>query len=251
VKPGRSSKRLIRRLADRLSGGDQVGSEPVRIDELISPLRYDVLARLQFFELLADLPTEARGDITTLAEIAARTSYFTWFHDVVIPRFRPELLGAEAEIGRAFAGRVQRSVELYESFVVTGYRGSDWPITLFSGRTILATDTGKRLDRRLYAGDGCHRLALLRSRGIETLEPGAYRVRVARQLTPLDHTARLIPLLGVGPGQYFAFLSLSYAPGRTCRTREQLLAQVRSTDPKRLPELEAVLDVDLPLLPGP
>jgi len=251
VRPGRAARGLIGRVADRLGVDDRAGTEPVRIDELISPLRYDVLARQQFFELVAGLPPEDRGEIAKLAEIARPTPYFTWFHEVVIPRFRPELVGSEVEIERAFAERVERSVELYESFLASGYRGRDWPITLFSGRAILATSTGKRLDRKLYAGDGCHRLALLRSSGTETLGPGAYQVRTRRELTPLDHTAHLIPLLGIKPEQYFTFLSLSYSPGHPCRTREQLLARVRSDDRQRLAELEVILEVDLPLLSGP
>jgi len=238
VKPSRSLRSLIRRSTTRLTVDDRAGTEEARIDDLISPLRYDVLARQEFFELLAGLTVEDRDDIVKLAEIARRTSYFIWFRSVLIPRFRPELIGHEAEIGRAFAERVKRSVELYESVVASGYRAGDWPITLFSGRTILATDTGKRLDRELYAGDGCHRLALLRSNGVTVLDPGAYRVRIERRHIPLDNTARLIGLLGLEPPQYFAFLSLSYAPDSPCRTREQLLDRVRSDDPGRLSELE-------------
>jgi hypothetical protein len=251
VRPGRAARGLIRRVTERFGVDDRVGSEPVRIDELISPLRYDVLARQQFFELVAGLPPGDRGEIAELAEIARRTPYFTWFHAVVIPRFRPELVGSEAEIERAFEQRVERSIELYESFLASGYRGRDWPITLFSGRTIHPTDSGKQLDRKLYAGDGCHRLALLRSSGIEVLGPGDYQVRTTRELTPLDNTARLLPLLGVEPERYFTFLSLSYSPSRPCWTREQLLARVRLDDQRRLAELEAVLEVDLPLLSGP
>ena len=76
MKPSRSLRSLIRRSTTRLTVDDRAGTEEVRIDDLISPLRYDVLARQQFFELLAGLTVEDRDDIVKLAEIARRTSYF-------------------------------------------------------------------------------------------------------------------------------------------------------------------------------
>ncbi len=242
-----SIRRRVRKLTDRLTSGERAGTERVRIDDLISPLRYDVLVRQKFFELLASLPPEDRDNLAAVAEIARDTPYFTWFRSIVVPRFKPELVGREDAIGNAFVERVQLSIDLYDSLGTSGY-SRQWPITLFSGREILPTDTGKQLDRRLYAGDGCHRLALLRSSGVEVLDPGDYRLLVARRMTPLDNTTRLIPLLGIESERYFTFMALSYAPGHACRTEGQLLEQVRSEDPDRLPELRAILRRDLQLL---
>lgn len=248
MRSARSLRGRVLRATGKLRVDDREGAEPIRIDELISPLRYDVLARQRMFELLAEMPAADRSAIDRVIELAGETAYFVWFRTVVIPRFRPELIGDDDAIDLAFGVRVKRSVELYESFMASGYRAREWPITLFSGRRILATDSGKRLDRRLYAGDGCHRLALLRSTGTSTLEPGAYRVHEMPRLSPLDQTTRLIPALGIGPEEYFDFLALSYAPDRGCRTREELIERVRSDDPGRLAELERVLELDTPLL---
>ena len=82
------------------------------------------------------------------------------------------------------------------------------------------------------------------------LEPGSYRVEVAPVLTPLDNTAVLIPLLGLGRRAYFEFLALGYAPGSSCGTEEQLRERVGAERPDRLAELDEVLAADLPLLPA-
>ena len=52
--------------------------------------------------------------------------------------------------------------------------------------------------------------------------------------------------LGIELSQYFAFLSLSYAPGLRLQTGDELLDHVRAHTPERLAELERVLAVDLP-----
>lgn len=244
---GTRMRRSIGAVSRRALSSERPGRKPVRIDDLISPLRYDVLVRQRFLKQLAEAGPKRRRDVDGLAERARGGPYFAWFREIVVRRFRPELIGDEEAILRAFSERVARSVSLLESFEASGYDAGQ-AIVLRTGRTILPTASGKRLDRRLYAGDGCHRLALLRLAGSATLEPGSYRVHSARRFAPLDHTATLIPLLGLEPGRYFEFLSLTYAPGRGLRTERELLDHVRSHGPECLPELERLLAVDLPLL---
>ena len=232
---------MVRRFSHRVEDG----SEPVSIDELVSPLRYDILVRQRFLDRIAT----AGGDDDVRAAVAGPEgrAYFTWFSGIVVPRFLPDLTGDERAISAAFGYRVRRSVALAESFASSGY-DSARPVVLQSGRRIKATTSGKRIERRLFAGDGCHRLALMRRKGITVLEPGSYRVEIAPVLTPLDNTAELIPLLGLDLRAYFEFLALAYAPGSGCDSEEGLRARVAAERPDRLAELDEVLAVDLPLL---
>ncbi|GIK78209.1 MAG: hypothetical protein BroJett022_18990 [Actinomycetes bacterium] len=221
------------------------GTEPVRIDDLISPLRYDVLVRRRFLDRIA--AASGPADVDAAVASPAGRDYRSWFEGIVIRRFHPELAGTADAVERAFAERVRRSVALCESFAAAGYDPAG-PLLLRSGRRIAATATGKRIERRLFVGDGCHRLALLRRDGATALQPDAYRVEITPTLAPLDNTAELIPLLGLRPRPYFRFLALAYAPGTGCDTEERLRRHVAAERPDRLLELESVLRIDLPLL---
>lgn len=142
---------------------------------------------------------------------------------------------------------MQKSVELCASFAATGY-DPDQPVMLRTGRRITATATGKRIECRLFAGDGCHRLALLRLHGVTELDPDAYRVVTAPTLKPIDNTAALIPLLGLTRREYFEYLSLTYSPDAICHDEAGLRERVADREPGRLAELDGILAVDLPLL---
>lgn len=238
---GHRSRRLIGRASHRRAAG----GEPVRIDDLVSPLRYDIIVRERFLAAIAGA-TEEDALGAALASPPGR-AYSTWFREVVVPRFHAAIAGDDAAIDAALAGRVRKSVELCASFAATGY-DPERPVLLRSGRRIAATATGKRVERRLFAGDGCHRLALLRLRGVTELEPGAYQIVTQPALKPIDNTAALIPLLGLTRRDYFAFLSLAYSPDAVCHDEAGLRERVADREPGRLAELDSVLAVDLPLL---
>lgn len=236
--------RLARAVREHVAVRHRSGEAQVQIDDLISPLRYDILIRERFFEWLLAEPEGAAADPETLARRARGLEYGAWFESVVVPRFMPALVGERKRIDAAFAARVAKSVELRRSFEEHGYdRGR--PITLHTGREVLPTATGKRLARRLHAGDGCHRLALLRARGQQTLEAGDYRLRIERRYEPLDNTAMLIGALGIDRRAYWDFMALSYG---------DLVAADRSgpepgAEATELgPEMLAVAALDEPLL---
>jgi hypothetical protein len=179
--------------------------------------------------------------------LSRRQPYYAWFTRVVVPHGNhPEIVHDEKRLEAAFERRVRRSLALHDSFTSGGY-DKRRPIILRSGTEITPTSTGKRLARRLFAGDGCHRLAWLRLTGLKALEPGMYRVHLAQVHTPKDETARVLAAMPISRDEYFAFVSLSYAD-RELSSEEALLDHVRTTAPARLPELEGLIAVDAPLL---
>ena len=243
----RSSHGFRRRIPGLVRLAYQPGREPIPIDHLVSPLRYDIVVRQRYFEVLRERRALAEEDFEAFMELSRQQPYFTWFTRVVIPGSNnPEIVGDDERVNAAFERRVRRSIELHDAFESTGYDRRR-PIILRSGEEIAPTSTGKRLARRIYAGDGCHRLAWLRMSGVDVLEPGMYRVHVAPVFTPRDDTAALIDLMAISRREYLSFLSLSYADSEM-PSEEALLDHVRSTDPDRLPEIEEVLAVDSPLL---
>jgi hypothetical protein len=84
---------------------------------------------------------------------------------------------------------------------------------------------------RLFAGDGCHRLALLLGAGQAELLPSQYRVRRYLALVPADTTGPLLSRTGATWPDYRSFIALGY-PGGTSD-----------------PEVEAVMAIDRPHLP--
>jgi hypothetical protein len=211
-------------------------------------LRYDILVRERYFELIRERRALAEEDFDAFLELSRQQPYFTYFTQVAIPSHRPDLLGDDERVNAAFERRVRASVALHDSFDSTGYDRRR-PIILRTGEQIEPTATGKRLASRIYAGDGCHRLACLRASGVDVLEPDMYRLHVAQVFTPRDDTALLLGAMAVSRSDYFSFLSLSYAD-MELSSEEALLDHVRSVSPDRLPELEQVIAVDSPLLAG-
>ena len=116
-------RRLIRRVSHRV----ETGTEPVAIDELVSPLRYDILVRQRFLDRIAT----AAGDDDVRAAVAAPEgrAYFAWFSGIVVPRFLPDLAGDARAIRTAFEYRVRSSVALCESFASSGYDSAQ-PVVL-------------------------------------------------------------------------------------------------------------------------
>jgi hypothetical protein len=243
----RSSHGFRRRIPGLLRRAYQPGREPIPFDHLISPLRYDIVVRQRYFEVLRERRALAEEDFEAFMELSRQQPYFTWFTQIVIPSGNhPEMIDDDERVNAAFERRVRRSIELHDAFESTGYDRRR-PIILRTGRQIAPTSTGKRLARRIYAGDGCHRLAWLRMSGVDVLEPGMYRLHVAEAFTPRDDTAPLIGPMAISRRDYLLFVSLSYAD-RELSSEEALLEHVRSTDPDRLPELKEVIAVDSPLL---
>jgi hypothetical protein len=243
----RSSRGFRRRVPGLLQIAYRAGREPMPIDHLVSPLRYDILVRERYLAVVRERRALAESDFDAFMELSRQQPYFRWFSKVVIPHSNhPEIAADDERLNAAFEQRVRRSIVLTDAFESTGYDRRR-PIILRTGEEIATTSTGKRLARRTYAGDGCHRLALLRLSGRDALQPDMYRLHVAPAFTPRDHTALCLRAMPIGRREYFSFLSLSYAD-RELHSEQALVDHVRSADPDRLPELRQVIAADSPLL---
>jgi hypothetical protein len=239
-------RRAARRLVERLGFGLAWGTESVSLGSLVSPLRYDILVRGEYFEWLA-LHREVLDDPPRLIELSRSEPYFKWFAGVVVPRFRPHLASDPDGLLEAFGDRVMRSVSLLRSVEESGFDPNQ-PLTLETGRRIQPTATGKRLARRLYPGDGCHRLALRMARGETVLEPGSYRIRTVLRFEPLDNTAPLLKELAVTRSAYREFLELSYGSLVHKALPDGEPSPPSEPDDGPLAEIRAVAEVDQPLL---
>lgn len=224
------------------------GVEPVPIHRLASPLRYDLVVRRDFLALCADHADHGGEGDDRLTNLARSTPYWRWWTDVYVPRSAPELAGDPAARGAAFSARVRATFELLVSFRERGFDPSQ-PILLHGCDRTLPTDTGKQVSARLFAGDGCHRLALLWLHGQKALEPGQYLVRHQRAYAPLDNTFRLREHLREDPRAYLRFIASSYSDFEFGDARD-LCDWVRANAPERAAELDSVLRADAILQPG-
>lgn len=180
---------------------------PVPIGPLVSPLRYDVLVRVDWFEHFAAHRDAYERDFDAFADDARAHGYFTWFRDLMCPRWYPELLGDQAAFDAAWRARLRASAALHDSFARGGFDPRH-PIVLYAGVRVLPTPTGKRMPNALFAGDGNHRLALVLASGRTELRPEECRIRRFLTLQPADTTPFLRGALGVTAEQYASFLAL-------------------------------------------
>jgi hypothetical protein len=183
--------------------------EEVEIGPLVSPLRFDVLLRGEFFQLYAERRELYRSDFEGFARLAREHRYFVWFERVMCPAWQPHVLVDEDRLAAAWAKRLRASAALYDSFERGGF-DERCPITLYEGRTVLPTPSGKRIARTVYAGDGNHRLALVMATGASVLPPSQYRIKRFRRLMPSDTTPRLVAARDVDAQRYADFLRMGY-----------------------------------------
>ena len=74
---------MARRLRRRGHLDQRPGTVDVLLDELVSPLRYDVVVRQQFFAFL-DANAELLDEFSDLVIEARGQPYFLWYRDIVI-----------------------------------------------------------------------------------------------------------------------------------------------------------------------
>jgi hypothetical protein len=212
------------------------GAEALSVPELISPLRYDVLVRAQFFEFLTHRPAGETAD--RLVAAALEEPYAVWFREVAMARFRPWVLKDPVALRSNYAERVLSSRDLLKSFNTNGFDAKT-PVTLRLTSGVRTSDTGARVSRTVHVGDGGHRLALLLQSGSDLL-PHMYRLD-PRPMPLIDNTAVLLAPLGISEADYCSFVEAGY--GRHGFSDVQsLLAAVSVDDAEAGAELRSVLE---------
>ncbi|MGH2838033.1 MAG: hypothetical protein ACRDJY_06765 [Thermoleophilaceae bacterium] len=223
------------------------GREPVRIGDVVSPLRYDVMIRVRHFALHAERRELFRSDFDAYERLVRSEPYFVWFEKARVPTWWPWLLDDPEGFERAWRERLRLSAALFDSFEASGFDTAH-PIELHAGRRVQETPTGKRTARALYSGDGNHRLALLLAAGHEQLHPAQYRVKRYRSLVPTDSTGFLLRETGAGWSEYRPFLELGY-PSATA-AMEGGRVRVEASDASVQAEVAKLVELDLPHLTG-
>ncbi len=111
--PGHRALDYLRRVIEGSELNSPVtGTHPVVIDDLVSPLRYDILVRQQYFEFLAQHHTLYDRDFPELVELSRQHPYFAWFTSVLAPQYMPDLLaGHDGAIRTAFADKIASVVD--------------------------------------------------------------------------------------------------------------------------------------------
>jgi O-antigen/teichoic acid export membrane protein len=233
--------RMARRLRRRGHLDQRPGTVDVVLDELVSPLRYDVVVRQKFFAFL-DANAELLDEFGDLVIEARREPYFVWYRDIVIGNRTKLLKGRTLE--EAFADQVERVLAMRARFNPADESWGDLLLREVPAGT--QTTTGKVVGPRFVPVDGCHRIALLRHHGRKVLPAGAYQL-VGDKQAVRDNTALLIPRLRLTEEEYLDYLAMGFdeeAPDGFAG----LVAGVAQSHPERSAELESVISVDLPLL---
>jgi hypothetical protein len=233
-----SVRRSVRQAVSR--PWKDTGVEPIDIGRLVSPLRYDVMTRVDFFRFLDTNLDLYRRNFTRFSKLAREEPYFAWFERVALPRFRPRLARKDrALVLHHYDERLHRSHALWMSFLKVGL-DPRYPVTLRRAHPGARTENGLQIDRLYHLGDGCHRLAMLLVSGERLLPPDVYRIDRRPQRVILDNTAVLVPALDLDEERYAGFLSLHYAD-RQHSDLHSLSRDVRDQRPTQLNELCSVI----------
>jgi hypothetical protein len=233
--------RMARRLRRRGHLDQRPGTVDVVLDELVSPLRYDVVVRQQFFAFL-DANAELLDEFGDLVIEARHEPYYVWYRDIVIGA-RVKLLKGRT-LDEAFADQVERVLAMRARFNPADESWGDLLLREVPAGT--QTTTGKVVGPRFVPVDGCHRIALLRHHGRKVLPAGAYQL-VGDKQAVRDNTALLIPRLRLTEEEYLDYLAMGFDE-ESPDSFAGLVAGVAKSHPERSAELESVIGVDLPLL---
>jgi len=197
------------------------GTEPIPVDQLISPHRSDILARMSVFDLAA----EHRDllDTEEFFELASRSRYGLWFRTIVVPGLG--LAGVpEAEQKALFRQAVSRAAHLFASFEEHGFDNQQ-PITV--ARVPAGTKIAGRslAEDRWVPVDGCHRLALLVRSGQSHIATDQYVIDPHGDRR--HNTARMSEALDHAESDVVAFLARGLCPpGSTPATWSELLDEL-------------------------
>ena len=178
-------------------------NEPLPLSQLIYPLRYDIVIRREFFAMLAANHELFQRDFAAFFELAKSHAYYVWFRSIACPLRMRRILHSELAIDEAYAGRVRQAESLYTSFRQRGFDEMH-PILLKSGLAVCATASGRYRRQPYYAGDGCHRLALLLLEGYESVPAEYYHVMYLPIYRPWDVSSWLLESLETGSPDYDA-----------------------------------------------
>jgi hypothetical protein len=212
------------------------GTDMIDIATLISPLRYDVLVRAQFFGMLASRP--AGEPIEELVDAALGAPYAVWFRHIAMARYRPWVLKDDQLFREQFTERVVTAKALYESVTASGFDPRH-PVTLRGTTGPLRSDSGALIHRRVHVGDGGHRLAILLSLG-QPLEPGMYVID-PRPMPVIDNTGILAAHLGLVEAEYAEFLARGYGDHRAASSLAELGTMAAGWSAEERAELDEVL----------
>ena len=221
------------------------GRSPVRIGDVVSPLRYDVMIRVRHFALHRERRELFQSDFDEYERLVRAEPYFVWFQKARVPTWWPWLLDDPAGFEEAWRERLRLSAALFDSFEANGFDTAH-PIELHTGRRMRETPTGKRIARTIYSGDGNHRLALLLAAGHAELLPAQYRVKRYRSLVPTDSTGFLLRESGAGWPEYSSFLELGYPSAGIAM--EDGRVRIDSDDAAVKAEVTKLVELDLPHL---
>jgi hypothetical protein len=221
----------------------------ISIAELVSPLRYDVIVRRDFFELYAHNRALYRSERASFIELVRRSSYYRWWVDSEAVWTRLDRRLDPAQLDAAFVDRVDRAIALYDSAERRGLHGRG--VVLKTADLMLpptarqgGPPTGKTVSGRYFLADGCHRLALHMLQGQTTLSPRDFRVRHYERYSPFDSTSLLVPSLGLSSERYVEYLATRYAAPSRYADIEDLIGHVRRNRPNDLDEVLSLLRVD-------
>ena len=206
------------------------------IDELISPLRLDVLVRASFFTFIRRHRELIAQDWDRFIWLARQEPYHVWFNEIVLPEVNHD----RREGDPFFQARVRSAISLLESWEEHGFE-TGRPIQLWKTKRSRPTSSGKLVRREYFLGDGCHRLALLMLDNVTELGGDQVQVVPRLRFSPRDNTSALLSKLRMSEAAYLAFLARSYGAGGPVTSRGELLAGARGSI---LTELATVLTVD-------
>ena len=221
--------------------------DELEIAPIVSPLRFDITVRLRFLRFYMDNRDLYRDEFDRFGRLAREHDYFVWFRRIMCVNWQPHVLADESLFARAWEDRLHASADLVGSFERRGF-DPRFPVTLYAGRKVLETPTGKRVSRAVYAGDGNHRIAMLLAAGQRTLLPGQYRIKRFRRLRPSDTTPELLRLLELPEEAYLEFLRQGYPELRIERRDGGIEVEPPGTAAEA--EVRSVLRVNQPQLSG-
>jgi hypothetical protein len=225
-------------------------AEGIEIASLVSPLRYDVVLRREFFPFYLAHQDLYDSDFEAFANLAMDTQYYTWYTQSEVIRCSPYRLNSDELLRSGFVEKIRGAVELYESMMARGF-DPQFPIVLRTAERLLpptadrsAPPTGKEVSARYFLADGCHRLAMLIQMGYEVLPAAYFRVQCFREFSPFDSTSLLAQSLPIQPAAYFDFLSSHYCAPFSFATRDEFVKWINENRPSLCAEVLSVMRVD-------
>lgn len=154
----------------------------IPLSSIIAPLRYDIIIREKFIAFYLKNRKLYQNDLGSFVEKSKKEPFYEYFK-IRTAVYRPKILKDKGMTMDEYQKYIKNFISLFEKIKNKGF-DANFPVTLH--RSIFS--------KKLYMGDGCHRIACLKFLGYKSLPKEHGKIIISLFHKPKNNTKMLLDM---------------------------------------------------------